>query len=86
MTIKIIDTPHEGDIITEEGAPTQQFQALLESYELAINLNTPLTGTGSPEGVVTAYPYQVYLDLAGSAGSIQYRKMTGTSNTGWVQV
>jgi len=82
----IIDTPQAGDQITEKGVPTEQFQALLESLELAVNLNTPIVGSGSPEGVVTAIPYQVYLDSSGGAGAIQYRKMTGTGNTGWILV
>jgi hypothetical protein len=82
----IVDTPRAGDKITEKGIPTTQFQALLESLELAVNLNTPLTGTGSPEGVVTAEPYQLYLDTTGGAGSIAYRKMTGSGNTGWIAV
>jgi len=82
----IADTPQSGDKITEDGIPTAQFQSLLESLESAVNLNTPLTGTGSPEGVLTALPYQVYLDTAGGAGTIEYRKMTGSDNTGWVAV
>jgi len=82
----ITDTPRTGDKITEKGIPNAQFQALLESLEFAVNLNTPMTGTGSTEGVVTSYPYQVYLDKAGGAGTIQYRKMTGTGNTGWIAV
>jgi len=82
----IVDTPQAGDKITEKGVPTEQFQALLESLELAVNLNTPIVGSGSPEGVVTANPYQVYLDSTGGAGTIQYRKMTGTGNTGWILV
>jgi len=82
----IADTPQSGDKITEDGIPTAQFQSLLESLESAVNLNTPLTGTGSPEGVLTALPYQVYLDTAGGAGTIEYRKMTGSGNTGWIAV
>jgi len=82
----IVDTPLSGDKITEKGVPVAQFQALLESYERAINLVSPITGTGSPEGVVDAEPYQVYLDTTGGAGALQYRKMTGTGNTGWVLV
>lgn len=50
----------------------------------------PIVGTGSPEGVVTAPLYSVYLDQSGSAGSIQYRKMQadigGDTSMGWVGV
>jgi len=82
----IVDTPLAGDKITDKGVPTSQFQSLLESLELAVNLNTPIVGTGSPEGIIIANPYQVYLDDSGSPGTLQYRKMTGTGNTGWVLV
>lgn len=36
MTL-IVDTPLVGDIVTNEGIPTEQFQALLESIALALN-------------------------------------------------
>ena len=42
------------------------------------------TGTGSPEGVVTASPGALYLNLSGGAGTTLYVKQSGTSNTGWV--
>lgn len=40
------------------------------------------SGSGSPEGVVTASPGAVYLDT--DAPGTQYFKRTGTGNTGWV--
>ena len=33
----IVDTPLAGDKVTEKGVPNEQFQALLESIENAIN-------------------------------------------------
>lgn len=45
-----------------------------------------LEGSGSPEGVITASPTRMYMDTAGSTGSILYIKQTGTANTGWVLV
>lgn len=82
----IVDTPLTGEKVTDEGVPTARFQALLESLAREVNLNAPIVGSGSPEGVIEAEPYQVYLDSSGSPGSLQYRKMTGTSSTGWVLV
>jgi hypothetical protein len=82
----ITDTPRAGERIVENDIATDQFQSLLEQLERQVNLNTPIIGAGSPEGVVTAEPYQVYLDSSGSPGSLEYRKMTGTGNTGWVLV
>lgn len=40
-------------------------------------------GSGSPEGVVTANPGSLYLNLSGGANTSLYVKETGTSNTGW---
>lgn len=42
------------------------------------------SGTGSPEGVVTAPVGSLYTDDAGGAGTTLYVKESGTSNTGWV--
>jgi len=42
-----------------------------------------LTGTGSPEGVVTADPGTYYTDSAGTNGAWRWLKKTGTGNTGW---
>lgn len=42
------------------------------------------SGTGSPEGVVTAPVGARYRRLDGGAGTAIYLKETGTGNTGWV--
>ena len=42
------------------------------------------TGTGSPEGVVTADPGSIYFDITDPAAPIQYVKGSGTGNTGWI--
>ena len=43
------------------------------------------TGTGSPNGVVTADPGSLYLNLSGGANTTLYIKESGSSsNTGWV--
>lgn len=50
----------------------------------------PITGEGSPEGVVIAPQFSLYLDVLGAAGSIQYRKMlpsvSGDKSKGWLAV
>jgi len=50
------------------------------------SLNAPITGAGSPEGVVTANITQRYMDTLGVAGSILYIKQSGSGNTGWILV
>lgn len=44
------------------------------------------SGTGSPEGVVTASPGAVYIDTAGTNGAWQWLKTAGTGTTGWTVV
>lgn len=50
----------------------------------------PILGEGSPEGVVEAPQYSLYIDTTGSTGSIEYRKMSaeigGDRSQGWVAV
>ena len=47
-----------------------------------------LVGAGSPEGVIAATQYKLYLDSTGTTGSIQWRKMlpniAGNVKMGWV--
>lgn len=43
-----------------------------------------LSGTGSPEGVVTATPGTLYTNDSGGGGTTLYVKETGVGNTGWV--
>jgi len=46
---------------------------------------TPIyTGTGSPNGVVTASVGSLFLRKDGGAGTTLYVKESGTGNTGWV--
>lgn len=41
------------------------------------------SGTGSPEGAVTAVVGSLYTDTSGGAGSTLYVKESGSGNTGW---
>lgn len=41
------------------------------------------SGTGSPEGVVSAPPGSTYIQTDGASGSEIWDKATGTGNTGW---
>lgn len=42
------------------------------------------SGTGSPEGAITAPPGSIHLRTDGGAGTTFYVKETGVGNTGWV--
>ncbi len=55
--------------------------------EQAVNNAIHLSGTGSPEGVVTAAPGSTWLQTDATTdvkGWIRWVKATGTGNTGWV--
>ena len=43
-----------------------------------------MSGTGSPEGVVSAPVGSTYIDTAATTGAIKWAKASGTGNTGWV--
>ena len=43
-----------------------------------------ISGSGSPEGVVTAPVGKLYLRTNGGAGTTLYVKESGSGNTGWV--
>lgn len=43
-----------------------------------------ITGTGQPNGVVTGVVGQKYVDTAATAGAVEWVKVSGSGNTGWV--
>jgi len=60
------------------------------TWALEVSNSLPIIGTGSPEGVVDAPQYSLYLDDAGGPGAVQYRKMqpdiAGDTKKGWIAV
>ena len=73
-------------IVFDDGTMQQPFREQMNRLNSAL----PITGTGSPEGVVTAAQFTLYLDVDGAAGNIEYRKMLsdigGDKSKGWRQV
>lgn len=73
-------------IIDAKGTMSQAFR----TWTLDASLSIPIIGTGSPEGVVVARQYQLYIDADGTAGAIEYRKMLpdvgGDTSQGWILV
>ncbi len=71
-------------IVDSSGKMSQAFR----SYTLEASLSIPIVGTGSPEGVVEARQFQLYLDSTGASGAIEYRKMIseigGNRKLGWI--
>ena len=73
-------------IVDENGTMAQAFRQFTQDASLSI----PIVGAGSPEAVIEAAQYSLYLDSSGGASAIQYRKMQpeigGDRTKGWVLV
>ncbi len=73
-------------IIEDDGTMASAFRLFTQDAALSI----PITGSGTPEGNIEARQFSLYLDTAGSAGGIQYRKMQpsigGDKTRGWLAV
>ena len=73
-------------IIDENDQLTDRFR----EWQLAVSRLAIITGTGSPEGVVSAIQTQQYMDLSGTTGSISYIKrdadIGGDTSLGWILV
>ena len=67
--------------VDEKGVLSERFAGFLDAITLQVNQNTILSGTGSPEGVITAQPYRKYID---TTADVEYYKKTGAGSTGWV--
>ena len=73
-------------IVEENGTMQQEFR----TYMLDVAKYLPIFGTGSPEGVVEAPQFSLYINKSGTAGAIEYRKMAtdigGDKSQGWILV
>lgn len=70
--------------IIEDGKSHPDLQQWMEDVTDLVNSQIPLTGTGSPEGVVVASVGRWYVDTAASVGEGIYFKESGDTDTGWV--
>ncbi len=73
-------------IVFDDGTMQQPFRQQMDTLNNAL----PLLGDGSPEGIVSAPIYTLYIDRLGTAGAIEYRKMLpdvgGDKTQGWLAV
>lgn len=80
----MIIPPLEGvPIVGNGGMPEERVTGWIRSVTDLLNQLEPLTGTGSPEGVVEAGLHREYIDTNYPAGSTKYLKTTATGDTGW---
>ena len=70
-------------IVNDNGEMQQTFR----SWALEASNNMPIIGTGSPEGIVSAAQYSLYIDETTPLSPVQYRKMLsevgGNRLKGW---
>ncbi len=73
-------------IVLHDGTMEQFFS----SWALLVSNNLPIVGTGTPEGVVEAPQYTLFIDEAVPLTPVQYRKMLaeigGDRSKGWAVV
>lgn len=73
-------------ITDDDGLPEQTFR----EWVLRVANNMVIVGTGTPEGVIEAAQYTLYVDEAVPLTPVTYRKMlpevTGDRSKGWATV
>jgi hypothetical protein len=73
-------------LVDENGLPEQAFR----EWALRVSNDMVLVGTGTPEGVITAAQYTLYVDETDPAIPVSYRKMLpeigGDRSQGWAVV
>ncbi len=72
------------EVTRSTGRWTFQDVGATAGLELGASGPRVMSGTGSPESVVTAPVGSTWTDTAATTGAIQWIKATGTGNTGWV--
>ena len=77
---------HNLSIVNSSGAPSDSFRF----WAAHVSRNMPVIGEGSPEGVVSALKYSLYIDESNPLTPIQYRKMldsvSGDKLKGWALI
>ena len=73
-------------IVNDDGTPTNVFL----QYLLKVSESVVIVGTGSPEGVLEAPQYTLYVDESNPSTPVTYRKMSphigGNRKNGWAVV
>jgi hypothetical protein len=79
---EIILEPSLSDTIIVDGIASIAFHTWMQQVTEAVK--PPLSGSGSPEGVIIATIGRWYVDTGASAGTGIYFKESGEGDTGWV--
>ena len=76
--------PAMGDVIAPNGVASNELFIWMDQITNAVNNIPPVTGTGSPEGVIVADAGRWYVDTSAAVGSGIYFKESGSGDTGWI--
>lgn len=76
--------PHTEESLIELSDDNLVSTAEMRRWMELITDGLPKTGSGSPEGVLTASIGTLYLRADGGTGTTLYVKESGTGDTGWV--
>ena len=89
MAINNAELSFDRSIVNEsDGLLSIQSRGYFLALDDAINLQTIISGVGSPDGVVEALATKQYMDSTGPAGAILYIKqvndIAGDKTLGWI--
>lgn len=73
--------------VTNETTSTEMLNVLTDGTGVYLGSSTQpriVHGTGMPNGVISAPVGSTYIDKNATNGAIEWKKATGTGNTGWV--
>ena len=86
MAVSITPPDANRTILEDDGTMEQAFRTWANN----LTRLSLITGTGSPEGVVSALQGSQYMDDAGTTGAIKYIKrdsdIAGDASLGWILV
>jgi len=81
-----IEVPQHGFVLIQPtGEAELDLQEWMENITNAVNNLQPLTGSGSPESVVTARRGRWYVDVSAPVNEGIYLKEAGDLKVGWVK-
>ncbi len=84
--MRLSPIPSSSPIVGQGGIMTQ----VMRNFMNAVARSSIIEGSGSPEGVIEARTTRMYMDTAGSSGSVLYVKqvdaVAGDRKRGWVLV
>ena len=80
---KLVKLNSEGKLFISTASITNQGDPVNKAYVDSVSPLKSFSGSGSPEGKVSASVGTIYTDTAATNGAIRWIKTSGTDNIGW---